>query len=222
MIKMKLTIVYDNEVFKKNIGLRSDWGLACLITTDSENILFDTGANGDILLENMNILNINPEDIDKIVISHEHSDHNGGLVSLVSNTKDIDVYRLDEKSSDKSNPLIVSEIPECISKGVWTTGRIKGLVEEQSLVLKGKSGWYVLTGCSHPGIEKILDISREIGDIVGIIGGFHGFNRFKLVEHLDFICPCHCTTHKDDLMKAFPKKTVQCGVGKIFDLGEKI
>ena len=30
---MKLTIVYDNEVAKKGIGLKSDWGFACLIQT---------------------------------------------------------------------------------------------------------------------------------------------------------------------------------------------
>jgi 7,8-dihydropterin-6-yl-methyl-4-(beta-D-ribofuranosyl)aminobenzene 5'-phosphate synthase len=221
MIDMKLKIVYDNEVFKKNIGLRSDWGFACLITTERERILFDTGANGAILLENMKILNIKPEDIDKIVISHEHSDHNGGLSALVSNMKNIDVYRLARDINDKKTTSIFPEIPESISKGVWTTGKISGLVDEQSLVLEGKSGWYVLTGCSHPGIEKILDISKEIGDIVGIIGGFHGFNRFKLVEHLDFICPCHCTTHKDDLKKAFPDKTPQCGVGQVFDLGDR-
>jgi len=28
---MKLTIVYDNEVYKKDAGLKSDWGFSCLI-----------------------------------------------------------------------------------------------------------------------------------------------------------------------------------------------
>jgi 7,8-dihydropterin-6-yl-methyl-4-(beta-D-ribofuranosyl)aminobenzene 5'-phosphate synthase len=48
---MKMTIVYDNEVFKKGLGLKSDWGFACLIDTNHDNILFDTGANGKILIE---------------------------------------------------------------------------------------------------------------------------------------------------------------------------
>ncbi len=26
--KMKLTIIYDNEVYKKDAGLKSDWGFA--------------------------------------------------------------------------------------------------------------------------------------------------------------------------------------------------
>ena len=95
------------------------------------------------------------------------------------------------------------------------------LVNEQSLILEGSKGWYVLTGCSHPGLEKILNIAKQIGNIVGIIGGFHGFNNFQLVEKLDLICPCHCTAHKEDLKKAFPDKFSKCGVGKIINLGVK-
>jgi 7,8-dihydropterin-6-yl-methyl-4-(beta-D-ribofuranosyl)aminobenzene 5'-phosphate synthase len=45
---VKLTIVYDNEVFQK--GLRSDWGFSCLIEIEGRKILFDTGADGKILL----------------------------------------------------------------------------------------------------------------------------------------------------------------------------
>jgi len=69
---MKLTIIYDNEVYKKDIGLKSDWGFSCLIETKDETILFDTGARGELLLSNMEKLRINPESISKIVISHEH------------------------------------------------------------------------------------------------------------------------------------------------------
>jgi 7,8-dihydropterin-6-yl-methyl-4-(beta-D-ribofuranosyl)aminobenzene 5'-phosphate synthase len=117
---------------------------------------------------------------------------------------------------------IIPEIPEKISENIWTTGRLEGLVDEQSLVLKGNKGLYILTGCSHPGLDKILNIAKQIGNIIGIIGGFHGFNNFQLVEDLDLICPCHCTAHKEDLKKAFPDKISECGVGKIIDLDVKI
>jgi len=113
---------------------------------------------------------------------------------------------------------IVPELPKKISEDVWTTGRLKGLVDEQSLVLKSDDGWYVLTGCSHPGVEKILNAAEEIGNVVGIIGGFHGFNKFSVLENLDFICPCHCTAHKKDIQNAFPNISSSCGVGKIIDL----
>lgn len=219
---MKLTIVYDNELIRKDIGLQSDWGFACLVETENDTILFDTGANGEILLSNMKKLNIDPKKIKKVVISHEHGDHKGGLKSLISYVKNIDLYQIGLDNTNKNIVTINPNIPEKISEKVWTTGKIEGLVNEQSLILEGRDGWYVLTGCSHPGLEKILNIAKQVGNIIGIIGGLHGFNKFQLVENLDFICPCHCTAHKKDLKKAFPDKISKCGVGKIIDLGDKI
>jgi len=219
---MKLVIVYDNDVFKKGLALKSDWGFSCLIKTKDENILFDTGTKGELLLSNMEKLNIDPASIDKIVISHEHHDHRGGLDSLIPYLKDVKLYHLG-KDPDLDNIVsIVPEIPKKINSELWTTGRIKGLVDEQSLVFKiNEYSWYVLTGCSHPGVEKILNVSNEIGTIKGIIGGFHGFNNFNVIEDLEFICPCHCTSHKDDIKKAFSEKSYECGVGKEFIFGDK-
>jgi len=219
---MKLTILYDNEIYKKDIGLQSDWGFACLIESEYDTVLFDTGAKGEILLNNMKKLKINPLKIKKIVISHEHSDHKGGLKSLIPYLGDIKLYHLNNNVFEKNLLPITPEIPEKINKEIWTTGRIKGLVDEQSLILKGDNGGYVLTGCSHPGLENIFKIAQQIDNIKGIIGGFHGFNKFHLVENLEFICPCHCTAHKLDLKKAFPNYTEDCGVGKIIDINVRI
>jgi 7,8-dihydropterin-6-yl-methyl-4-(beta-D-ribofuranosyl)aminobenzene 5'-phosphate synthase len=219
-IEMKLTIVYDNEVYRKDIGLKSDWGFSCLIEANKTIILFDTGAKSDILLSNMQKLSINPMSIDKIVISHEHWDHNGGLNVLATIVDDADLYRLSNQNTNENMHLISAEEPLKITEGVYTTGRLKGSVDEQSLVIKGGKGWYVLTGCSHPGLEKILPTAKKIGNIVGIIGGFHGFNNFNLLENLGLICPCHCTSHKKDLEKIFPDKISKCGVGKIIKLDE--
>ena len=215
---MKLIIIYDNEVYKKGIDLISDWGFACLIKTKYDTILFDTGAKGRILLQNMNKLNIDPSNIKKIVISHNHGDHNGGLKSLIPLMNNVDLYQLIYEAPSNNMKIIIPEMPKEISENVWTIGRIKGIVDEQSLVLKGEKGWYVLTGCSHPGVEKIMLAARQIGDIVGIIGGFHGFKNFSVIQDLDFICPCHCTAHKRDLKKIFPNVTYDCGVGKSVDL----
>ena len=74
---MKVTIIYDNTAFRKD--LQSDWGFSALVEgEDIPKILFDTGANGDILLSNMEKLNINPALIDEVFISHAHADHTGG------------------------------------------------------------------------------------------------------------------------------------------------
>ena len=219
---MKLTIVYDNKLYRKDIGLKSDWGFSCLIETKHNVILFDTGTNGKILLENMKILGIDPHCINKIVISHEHHDHNGGLKALTPFLCNIELYRLAKESPTENMHLISVERSWDITEGVYTTGIIKGNIDEQSLVLKGEKGWYVLTGCSHPGLEKILHIARHIGDVVGIIGGLHGFKNFSVLEGLDLICPCHCTAYKKEIRMAFPNFYSDCGVGKIIDLDEEI
>jgi 7,8-dihydropterin-6-yl-methyl-4-(beta-D-ribofuranosyl)aminobenzene 5'-phosphate synthase len=218
---MKLTIVYDNVVYKRGIGLKSDWGFACLIESKYDKILFDTGANGKILLNNMKKLNIDYPSIKKIVISHNHQDHKGGLKSLTNILKDVDLYQLNYKINRNFMKTIIPEIPEEISRDIWTTGRIKGLVDEQSLVLKVKGGCYIITGCSHPGVENIFKVVNSISNIKGIIGGFHGFNNFSLMENLDYICPCHCTAHKKDFKKAFPNVTSDCGVGKVINFEVK-
>ena len=73
---MKLTITYNNEAKE---GFSSGWGFSCLIEADNKKILFDTGDEPTGLLSNMKKLDINPKDIDTVVISHNHWDHTGGL-----------------------------------------------------------------------------------------------------------------------------------------------
>jgi len=64
---MKITIVYDNTAFRK--GLQADWGFSALIEVKGRKILFDTGANGRILLSNMEKLEIDPKEIEDVFIS---------------------------------------------------------------------------------------------------------------------------------------------------------
>ena len=214
---MRLIIVYDNKVHKRGIGLKSDWGFSCVLETDKGAVLFDTGARGDILLNNMERLDINPRTISKIVISHEHWDHSGGLNALAPLTGDIELYRLAKKSPSENMHLISAEKPQKITEKVYTAGRLEGSVDEQSLVLKDKNGWCVLVGCSHPGVEKILDAAKLYGDVLGLVGGFHGFDNFSILEELDFICPCHCTQYKQELKNLYPTKYSEGGVGKIIE-----
>jgi len=76
---MKITIVYDNNARE---GLKKGWGFSCLIEDDKK-ILFDTGDDSEALLFNMEKLNIKLNEIDIIVLSHEHWDHAGGLQGLL-------------------------------------------------------------------------------------------------------------------------------------------
>ncbi|MTI69792.1 MAG: MBL fold metallo-hydrolase [Firmicutes bacterium] len=65
-----------------------------------KNVMFDTGANGDILLNNMKKMNIEPESIDVIVLSHYHKDHIKGLEKIIEfNNKIISTVK-DKTNSD--------------------------------------------------------------------------------------------------------------------------
>jgi 7,8-dihydropterin-6-yl-methyl-4-(beta-D-ribofuranosyl)aminobenzene 5'-phosphate synthase len=90
---------------------------------------------------------------------------------------------------------------------ISTVSRNPGTLElrELSLALRGPEGIVLLVGCSHPGIETILEASRPLGDHVHIVfGGLHlvtapdtAIARIasSLRDHwrVDRIAPGHCT-----------------------------
>jgi 7,8-dihydropterin-6-yl-methyl-4-(beta-D-ribofuranosyl)aminobenzene 5'-phosphate synthase len=210
---MKLTIVYDNEIYKENPGT-SDHGFSCLIETDERTILFDTGTDGNILLDNMKLLDIDPSMIDTVVISHEHYDHNGGLEQLLQYLVKPTIYRLEPSIRNSSVEENKVDKTVQIAKHITSTGRLSGSpVDEQSLLLETKKGWVVLTGCSHPGVGNILQSAEKQGKVLGLIGGLHGFTDFELLQYLHFIYPCHCTAFKKEIKKDFTKTAFDCGVG---------
>lgn len=86
---MKLTVIYDNEAKK---SLNKGWGFSCLIETVGHKILFDTGWDAHILLSNMDKLGFSPEEIDILVLSHQHWDHIGGVPTFLNMNPDVDVF----------------------------------------------------------------------------------------------------------------------------------
>jgi len=77
----KITCV-ANDIAGEDTGLRAEHGLSLWIETPAGNVLFDTGASGEVLLHNLEALGFQMEKIDAIVLSHGHYDHTGGLMAL--------------------------------------------------------------------------------------------------------------------------------------------
>jgi len=206
----------DQQVIKKlkNIGTTSrfemipliDWftsddsligesGVSYLIRTDEVIILFDLGLNTrdenpSPLQRNMTRLGIKQEDIDIIVISHNHGDHVGGDKWEGKNTfsftnyqpllKQIPVYAPGEMTYPGLYP-VYTPLPTKIAKGVATIGVIHNPVfftdiEEQALAINVEDkGIIIISGCGHQSIEKILQRTDLLFDepLYGILGGFH-------------------------------------------------
>jgi 7,8-dihydropterin-6-yl-methyl-4-(beta-D-ribofuranosyl)aminobenzene 5'-phosphate synthase len=213
---MKITIVYDNEVKKE--GLRAGWGFSALIEDAGVSpLLFDTGADSPALLHNMKELNIDPQDISIIVISHAHGDHTGGLSEILRINGIAELYLPGSFSrAFPGRKVTIVKGPVQIRENIFSTGELEGV--EQSLALKTDTGIFVLTGCAHPGIRSILAAAAKFGELYGIAGGFHGFHNFEAFRSLSLICPCHCTTYKQEIKNLFKNKALECGAGLVIEL----
>ena len=59
-----------------------EWGFSALIEADGHRVLLDTGARPDTVLENANLLKIDLSKVQDVILTHNHWDHIGGLMTL--------------------------------------------------------------------------------------------------------------------------------------------
>jgi len=196
--------------------LKADWGFSAFVEIKGRRILFDTGADGDILLSNMEKLKINPQDIEDIFISHLHWDHTGGLSSFLQLNNKVKLWVPSYPSEEKNAKEIIEvKIPTKLYEGVCSTGELDGI--EQSLCVETEKGIIIIAGCSHPEMEHILKVASRFGKVYGIIGGLHGTKPISLKD-LDLICPTHCTQYKSEIKSLYPEKCIEGGAGKIIEV----
>jgi 7,8-dihydropterin-6-yl-methyl-4-(beta-D-ribofuranosyl)aminobenzene 5'-phosphate synthase len=142
--------------------------------------LFDTGANGSLLLDNMRQLGVAPQSIEAVILSHAHDDHTGGLQALLDTGIRPTVYvppvfsnAFKERVRARTELVEVTDALT-ILPGVHLTGRVGPFIE-QALVVETRDGTVVITGCAHPGIAKMVRKAQEIvpGKVSLLAGGFH-------------------------------------------------
>ena len=93
-------------------------GNSLLVKTENTNILIDAGVSSKKIETALNNLNINPNDLDGILITHEHTDHVQGLGTFAKkfdlpvfvNRKTLDAMpKQKEKIAEKNINLIKIE-----------------------------------------------------------------------------------------------------------------
>ncbi len=178
------------------INFLAEWGLSILIETDEVNVLLDTGQSISAS-HNADILGIDLSRIDKIVLSHGHHDHTGGLRQLLRKMrKEVEIIahpdvwankyhrRKDEKDRYVGMPFPRQELetfgarfnlttkPVKITANIMTTGEVPMVTDyeeiDSSLFVKEDSGW-------QP--DKLLDdlsliINTEPGLVI-VLGCAH-------------------------------------------------
>jgi 7,8-dihydropterin-6-yl-methyl-4-(beta-D-ribofuranosyl)aminobenzene 5'-phosphate synthase len=183
-------------------------------------ILFDTGGNVYTLFFNMQKFQVDPSSIRMIVLSHEHRDHIGGI-QIINYCRKVNVLVPASFSGNFKSWLVshsnvrlweIYEFGE-VCEGVYTSGELGEFIKEQSLIIKTRNGLTVITGCAHPGLENILRVASKLGDIYGVVGGFHCFSRLEALKGMRLIVPCHCTVQKREIFNLYPKTCKKCSAG---------
>ena len=59
-----------------------EWGFSAVVDVDGHRILFDTGDRPETVLHNARELHVDLANITDVVLSHNHHDHTGGLMTL--------------------------------------------------------------------------------------------------------------------------------------------
>lgn len=206
---MKITIIYDNTSLKDE--LQPDWGFAARVEYQDKKILFDTGANGSILLSNMEKLGIKPDAFQDVFISHAHFDHTGGLSAFLNVNNKVKVWCPPSfRGVKNAKEVIDMDAPGKLYEGIYSTGELEGI--EQSMCCKTEKGIVVIVGCSHPRMDHIIDVASQFGNVYAVIGGMHG-TRPELLASPDLVCPTHCTQHKAEMQALYPDKYIEGGAG---------
>jgi len=218
--------------------LSTAWGFSALVEYGDYSLLFDTGGDGQILMENMRLLGIDPSQIDSVVLSHAHEDHTGGLIALLDSGAKPEVYLLPSfpvsfKRQIEEFTQVSEVLPgQSFTEGLWTTGEVGGTIPEQALIVQTGSGLVVITGCAHPGIVAIVEQAQSLFEksVYLVMGGFHlgnmsdaeidaVLNDFRRLE-VERVAPCHCTGENAIARFATEYKMdfIQVGVGSVIRL----
>jgi len=230
---LNLTIVYDNNPHDNRLETR--WGFSCYIQGAEKTILFDVGGEGPVLLSNMEKLEIDPETVNAIVLSHVHYDHIGGLSYFLKKNQNVIVYMPQSlpqsvKDTVRLAGARVTDVrkPIKICKNVYSTGELGHFIKEESLIIKTSKGLIVITGCAHPGVVNIVKRAKEMhkSDVYLVVGGFHlcwmSLSKIKKIingvkkEGVKKVAPCHCSGDlaRNQFEKAYGKDCILVGAGK--------
>ena len=121
---LKITIL-STMLSDRGVG---EWGFAALVEADGHRLLVDTGARPDTVLTNLRELHLDLSDVREVVLTHNHSDHVGGLLTL-------------RREFMKKNPDALSVVH--VGKGIFYS-RPNGGTEENEMIAMRKA--YEATG----------------------------------------------------------------------------
>ena len=237
MSKIKITTLVDDFNGAESGYIRS-YGFAAVIEIKGKNILFDAGTKVQPLMVNLQEFGLDPEEIDAVILSHNHYDHTDGLPGILREHEAVPVYvhkDWDEPASfkgfqvPKRNRVTLKNGRECteICSGLHVTpshfSSDYGGVYEHACFLEAKDSFILLCGCCHAGLNTFLRDRQDLGIPENVplhlMGGMHGF-RFSdeeaqgLHPQVKSVLLFHCTMNAQVFRRQFMEKCKTGVVGK--------
>ena len=228
-MSVRITTLSENTAGR--MGLLGEWGLSILIEADGYKILMDTGQ-GLSAAYNAITLGIDLSQIDKIVFSHGHLDHTGGLLHILKMVKgkveviahpDIWAFKYARRSEQVVDYIGVpfpreaaetlgasfnlTKEPVWISENIVTSGEISMITEYENI----DSILYVKEkGVLKPDPlwdDQALFIKSEKGLII-ITGCTHRgiINTIRYAQKLTGVEPVCAVIGGSHLVRASPKR----------------
>lgn len=195
----RLEIIPLYEAASASPDFISGHGVSYLVRTDAATILLDVGDNPDGLtvapfVQTMQALGISWDEVDRVVISHPHPDHVGGLTAWRERT--VSFGELPGGLGERLlfvphvtayKGAVQATVPTLPASDVATTGVVSYLEVwplslltpkggEQALVVHvAGHGLVLITGCGHPGLERLVGRAESLyGErVIGVVGGLH-------------------------------------------------
>jgi len=152
-MSVRITTLSENTAQLDFLG---EWGLSILVETESCKVLLDAGQS-IVAVRNADLMGIDLSTVDKIVLSHAHVDHTGGLREVLRRVgKQVEVIahpdiwipkyvRFGETNRYVGIPFIREELeslgasfilsrkPYKISDGIMTTGEIEMTTDYETI-----------------------------------------------------------------------------------------
>jgi len=86
-MQIRITTLSENTA---NYGFLAEWGLSILVEVDGARTLMDTGLSFSVV-HNAQLMGVDLSAIDRIVLSHGHADHTGGLRDVLKVKGEVEV-----------------------------------------------------------------------------------------------------------------------------------
>lgn len=161
---LKVTVLSTMLVGNAREGV-GEWGFAAVLEVDGRRWLVDTGARAETVLRNAAELKVDLSDITDLVITHNHDDHTGGLLTLRREmakknpkalsrawvAKGIFTSRLDRQGREAGGLLPIKaeyeklggtfveyDKPTALAPGVWMTGPVPRTYPEKNWSVSGQ------------------------------------------------------------------------------------